>query len=112
MRGDPQTNEFDWGVFDEQPEDSWLVPPSHVIQDEERLTPDETKVLRDLIARRKPELLEQLALLGVRVQRPSERERVRQEIRDEFVEHGLTREGESSAYGELLLDLHERLAHI
>ena len=101
-----------WDWLDEVPEEQWLVPPWHEIQPEERLTREETELLRSVIQRRKPDLLPLLDQLGVRVQRPSQRESLRAQLRYEMIESGYTDDRDWNAYGRRLADLQEGTAHI
>lgn len=94
---------------------NWDVPWDHLIQPDERLVPDEWRLLREIIGRRSPELLQQLDIVGVRVQRPSEREPLIDILLDEFCEFGLApvKSGsEWNQYGMLVDDLIGRLGRI
>jgi hypothetical protein len=98
--------------LDEQPEDQWLVPPWYEIQEEDQLSVRERRLLHEIIRRRSPELLPQLDFIGIRVQRPSERERVRSSLIDEFTEFGIQKNGEPNEYGRDVDNLIGRLGRI
>ena len=98
-------------ALDAEPEEEWLVAPSHEIQPEERLQRDEMRLLGDVLRQRAPNLLPQLEWLGVRVQRPSEREQVREVLLRELADSGVEKGGLNS-YGLQIDNLICRLGRI
>jgi hypothetical protein len=108
--GDDESN---LEALDAQPEEEWLVPPWHQIEPEDRLKPAQLGLLREVIERRAPRLLPQLDTLGVTVQRPSERERLRNVILTELIEAGRDPSGDNlNGYGRELNDLIWRLGRL
>jgi len=95
--------------LDSMPMEEWLVPPWRSIEPEDRLRPDEMELLERIVKKRRPELLERLGRLGVDVQKPSEREELRDVVLEEQLDLGDQMWNE---YGSRLDDLLGRLGRI
>ena len=71
----------------------------------QRLTPDETQLLRQVISKHRPELLHLLGLLGTVTLTDDQREGLRAALLDELCETGLSQDDVPNPRGLLLDDL-------
>ncbi len=76
------------------------------------LNAQEMGLLREVVARRAPQMLSLLEVIGRRLLTEEEREELREVVLDEFLEVGLRRDYEPNAYGLQLSEMIECLGDV
>ncbi len=76
------------------------------------LNAQEMSLLREVVARRAPQMLSLLEVIGRRLLTETEREELREVVLDEFLEVGLRKDYEPNTYGLQLSEMIERLGDV
>ncbi len=109
MTENSELTEFAWA--DEEP-GYWLLPLGAPVRPEDQLCPEELDLLRNVVARRRPQSLPLLDIINRVALRPSEREQIRALLLDDLHEYGVVQYGEWNGYGEQLDKLDLRLTKV